>query len=147
MAHRIRPLAICVFLHEGRILAGEGYDPLKKEFFYRPLGGQIEFGEYAAQTVHRELGEEIGAEVTALKYLGTLENIFTYNGEPGHEIVQVYDGRFVDETLYQCEIIHGHELDAGSDFKAIWKQLDEFGPGSSPLYPDGLLEMLEQTQA
>jgi hypothetical protein len=28
-----------------------------------------------------------------------LENIFTFNGQPGHEIVLVYDGRFVEERL------------------------------------------------
>src|SRR6266568_4543117 len=48
---RIRPLAICVFSHNGCILAAEGVDPLKdNQVFYRPLGGGIEFGEYAEQT-------------------------------------------------------------------------------------------------
>ena len=28
--------------------------------------------------------------------IGTLENIFTFNGGAGHEIVQVYDASFVD---------------------------------------------------
>ncbi len=42
---RVRPLAICVFRHHDRILVMEGYDPVKKEHFYRPLGGGIEFGE------------------------------------------------------------------------------------------------------
>lgn len=42
----IRPLAICVFRHAGRILVAEGTDEVKGETFYRPLGGAIEFGEY-----------------------------------------------------------------------------------------------------
>ena len=29
----IRPIAICVFRHDGRILAAEGYDPLKAQVF------------------------------------------------------------------------------------------------------------------
>ena len=94
--NQIRPLAICVFRHGGRILVAEAYDPVKQETFYRPLGGGIEFGEFSEQTIHRELLEEIGADVCELKYLGTLENIFVFNGIAGHEIVQVYDGTLKD---------------------------------------------------
>ena len=60
---RIRPLAICIFRHHDRILVAEGYDPVKKEYFFRPLGGGIEFGELSRETVCRELMEEIHAEV------------------------------------------------------------------------------------
>ena len=84
---RIRPLAICVFHRNGRIIVNKSYDPVKHETFYRPLGGGIEFGETSAQAVEREIEEEIGAKVTKLQLLGTLENIFTYLGDPGHEIV------------------------------------------------------------
>ena len=65
--NRIRPLAICLFRHNERILVAEAYDPVKKEAFYRPLGGGIEFGEHSEQTIQRELLEEIGAEVCELK--------------------------------------------------------------------------------
>jgi hypothetical protein len=44
MKNKIRPIAICVFRHKDRILVAEGYDPVKKQTFYRPLGGVIEFG-------------------------------------------------------------------------------------------------------
>ena len=86
---QIRALAICIFSHNGKILVFEGYDPLKDEIFYRPLGGGIEFGERSEEAIHRETMEEIDAEVKDLVYLGALENIFVFNGEPGHEIVQV----------------------------------------------------------
>jgi len=77
---KIRPLAICVFRHEDRILVAEGRDEIKDETFYRPLGGAIEFGEYARDTLVRELREEIGAEIGDLQYLGALENVFAYMG-------------------------------------------------------------------
>jgi 8-oxo-dGTP pyrophosphatase MutT (NUDIX family) len=143
---RVRPLAICVFRHQNRILVMEGYDPLKKEHFYRPLGGGIEFGEPGSETVCRELMEEINVEVDpqSLKYLGTLENIFTFNGEPGHEIVMIYDGALKDSGLYERTVIMGREVD-GEEFRAIWKNIDEFGVGKSILYPTGLLEMLQGT--
>jgi 8-oxo-dGTP pyrophosphatase MutT (NUDIX family) len=141
MQNKIRALAICVFRNENKILVFEGYDPVKDQTFYRPLGGGIEFGETSEETVHREIKEELGAEVTDLKYLGTLENIFVFNTNPGHEIVQVYDGRLVNSGLYEQAEMSGLEADGGQ-FKALWKYLDEFNP-LRPLYPEGLLEMLK----
>jgi 8-oxo-dGTP pyrophosphatase MutT (NUDIX family) len=143
MMNQIRPLAICVFRHRDRILVAEGYDPVKQETFYRPLGGGIEFGESSEQTIHRELLEEIGEEVCELQYLGTLENIFIFNGTAGHEIVQVYDGTLNDAGLYEQTVILGREVDIDETFRAIWKHVDEFGPGKSILYPTGLLDILK----
>lgn len=139
---QIRPLAICIFSHDGKILVSEEHDPAIGETFYRLLGGGIEFGEHSVETIHRELMEEIGAEAKNLIYLGTLENIFTFNGMPGHEIVQVYDGVLEQSGLYEQDVISGHELDVNLPMKVIWKSLDELGPGKSILYPDGLLELL-----
>lgn len=141
---QIRPLAICLFSHKDKILVSEEHDPSKGETFYRPLGGGIEFGEHSTETIHRELMEEIGAKVKDLVYLGTLENIFVFNGIPGHEIVQVYDGALVESGLYEQAVISGHEADVNLPMRVIWKSLDEFGPGKSILYPEGLLELLGQ---
>jgi len=138
---QIRPLAICLFSHEDKILVSEEHDPAKGDTFYRPLGGGIEFGEHSADTIHRELMEEIGAHARDLVYLGTIENIFTFNGVPGHEIVQVYDGILVEPGLYEQAEISGHEADVNLPMKVLWKNVDEFGPGKSILYPDGLLEL------
>jgi 8-oxo-dGTP pyrophosphatase MutT (NUDIX family) len=143
MMNRIRPLAICVFRHGDRILVAEGYDLIKQETFYRPLGGGIEFGEFSEQTIHRELFEEIGTEVCELKYLGTLENIFVFNGMAGHEIVQVYDGTLKDAGLYEQAMILGREVDIDETFRAVWKHVNEFGPGKSILYPTGLIDLLK----
>jgi 8-oxo-dGTP pyrophosphatase MutT (NUDIX family) len=143
--NKIRPLAICVFWHDGRILAAKGYDKVKKQIFYRPLGGAIEFGESSAETIARELKEEINARVKGLSYLGTLENIFTFNGDDGHEIVMIYNGTFVDKSLYKRDSIEGHEDNDDSPlFTAYWMKLDDFRGKDAPrLYPKGLLELLE----
>jgi 8-oxo-dGTP pyrophosphatase MutT (NUDIX family) len=140
--NKIRPLAICVFCNNDRILVAEGYDPVKKTTFYRPLGGGIEFGERSEDTVRRELMEEIGAKICDLKYVGTLENIFVFNGTPGHEIVQVYDGVLKESGLYDQAVIVGQEADINESFKAVWVSLDRFESGESILYPTGLLELL-----
>ncbi len=140
---RIRPLAICVFRNNNRILVNQGYDSIKAEYFYRPLGGAIEFGEPSRETICRELMEELHVQVDreSLEYLGTLESIFTFNGAAGHEIVMIYHGKLEDSKLYERPEIVGKESD-GEEFHAVWKDLDEFGEGKDILYPTGLLEML-----
>ena len=142
---RIRPLAICVIRHHDRILVAEGYDSIKDEYFYRPLGGGIEFGEPSVETICRELIEEINAEVDreSLKFLGAVENIFHFNGTPGHEIVLIYDGTLKESGLYEQDEILGKEVN-GENFRAVWKDLDEFREGKFILYPTGLIEMLTE---
>ena len=102
---RIRPLALCVFRREDKIFVSRGYDSHTGETFYRPIGGKIEFSERGAETVAREVREEIDAEVADLFYLGTLENIFFYEGAPHHEIIMIYDGRFCDPVM-NLSLIH-----------------------------------------
>ena len=140
---RIRPLALCLFRHEGRLLVGYAYDAVKQDHYCRPLGGGIEFGERGAQAVVREIREELGAEIEGVRWLGTLENLFTCEGEAGHEIVLIYDAVFSDRSLYARTILHGHEQDAAVEaFTAEWKSLDDLAAGPVRLVPEGLLEFL-----
>ena len=136
---RIRTVAIGLFRRGDGILVAEGHDQIKGEIFYRPLGGSIEFGERGHEALAREMREEVGLEIANTRYLLTVENIFTYMGEMGHEIVLVYDGEFVDSSVYDMPELVGIEGDI--EFRAMWKRLDEFGPGA-PLYPDRLREYL-----
>lgn len=106
------------------------------------MGGGIEFGETAEETVRRELLEEIQAEVDDVRFLGALENIFTFNGNQYHEIVIIHDGALKDSGLYEQTEIVGEEAN-GNVIRAIWKNLDDFGEGKSILYPNGLLELLK----
>jgi 8-oxo-dGTP pyrophosphatase MutT (NUDIX family) len=140
---RVRPLAICVFRHKDCILVSEGYDPVRDQHFYRPLGGGIEFGEPSYETICRELMEEIHAQVDqeSLVYLGTVENIFYFYGKPHHEIILIYDGALKESGLYDQAVIVGKEAN-GEEIRAVWKSIDDFGEGKSILYPTGLLEML-----
>jgi 8-oxo-dGTP pyrophosphatase MutT (NUDIX family) len=140
---QIRPLVICIFSQDNTILAAEGYDPAKAEVFYRPVGGGIHFGEYSQDALVREIREEFEAEITNIRFLGALENIFTYDGQLGHEIVLVYDAKFANQSLYDQTWIVGYE-DDGLSFKAVWKRLADFQRGSDRLYPDGLWELLCQ---
>ncbi|WP_163581637.1 NUDIX hydrolase [Gracilibacillus saliphilus] len=139
----IRPLVICIFSNQDYILVAEGYDNLKNQFYYRPIGGGIEYGELSSQALIREVNEEIGQEINNLKYLGTIENIFTYNGDIGHEIVMVYDAEFVDGLVYRTNSFLGIEND-GTTFKLFWKTLSEFEKGELKLVPENLMTLIRE---
>ncbi len=138
----IRPIAICLFRNGSHILVCDLHDPSGNRHFYRPMGGGIEFGETSLEALQREVREELGAEITAPTLLGTLENIFLYDGRRGHEVVFVYDARLVDESLYRRPRFQGVE-DNGLPFDLCWLDISTLGPDSPPLYPDGLLDLLE----
>lgn len=139
----IRPLVICVFRRNSKILVCEGIDTVKNEIFYRPAGGMIEFGEKAEDTLRREIKEETREEITNIKYLGMIENIFTYEGKPGHEIILVYDAEFVNKDTYKKNAIN---ITESNDVwcLAYWKDINEFGNGKLILYPDKLKQLLLQ---
>lgn len=137
---RMRAIAICLFRHQGRILVSEGFDEVKQETFFRPLGGGIDFCETSQDAIVREVQEELGAEITDVQLLGILESIFLYRGEPGHEIVFVYDARFVDASLYDRDRLEVQE--GKHQFTATWQSLAQMtGPGQQ-LVPEGLAALL-----
>lgn len=138
---QIKAKALGIFQHDGKLLVFEGYDPVKDETFYRPLGGGIEFGETGAQAMAREIREELGAEVTKVRYLGVSENIFIGDGKDGHEIVLLYAAELIDAALYeQAEFEVVEPSDA--TFRAVWMPLSDFADGRTPLYPEGLIAIL-----
>lgn len=141
-AQRIRPLALCIFHHDGKILVNEALDPVTGKPFFRPIGGGIEFGETSAQAVVREVNEELGLSITDIRLLGTLESLFTYAGTPGHEIVQVYDAKFVDASIYERPHLDAQESN-GAAFVAKWLPLESF-TAEAPLVPAGLYELLQK---
>ena len=138
---QIRSVAICVIQKDDSLFLMECYDSVKKEKYYRPLGGGIEFGELGEDAVRREFKEEIGADLKNLKFIGAIENLYTLEGKPGHEIVLIFTGDFSDSAFYEvkeCPIIEGgKQVDKG-----IWKPLKLFQDGKSPLYPDGLIDLI-----
>jgi 8-oxo-dGTP pyrophosphatase MutT (NUDIX family) len=139
---RIRPIAICLFRNRNRILVSEGFDKAEQDYFYRPLGGGIEYGETSHAAIYREIQEELSAEIENIRLIGVLENIFVYQGEQGHEIVFVFDAEFSDKSLYELDEIDGFEHEADIKFKAKWKSLDEIENNRVRLVPENLAELL-----
>lgn len=116
-----------------QLLFSRGYDSVKKQAFLRLLGGHVEFGETGEQTIKREMQEEVGCNALDVKFLSAIENIFTYNGKEGHEIILVYEGRLSDTTLYEKDRFMFQE---GSEKKeAGWYSRVDVEKEGVPIYP------------
>ena len=137
---KIRPVVLGLVQQGDRLLVGEGYDPVKQETFYRALGGGIEFGETSLVALRREFQEEIQAELMNIHYLGCLENLFIYNGKPGHEIIQLYRCDFADPMFYQREELVVKEGNITGI--ARWISFCDFQSGRYRLVPEPCLEYL-----
>lgn len=136
----IRVLALGLIRDRQRVFMSQGHDPVKDQTFYRALGGGVDFGEPSAVALVREFREELATEVVQVKYLGCLENLFEFNGQPGHEIIQLYSCEFSDPKFYQIEQI---EFAEGERRKlAMWVEISRFLSGELILYPDGMAQYL-----
>ena len=102
--------------------------------FHRLVGGSVELGELAVDAVVREIGEELGTRLCEPRLLGVLENLFLYEGEPGHEIVFVYAGELADPAVIPA--VGGWFQDNGVPMFVEWRAVDDTGH-EWPLYPGG----------
>lgn len=106
------------------------------EGFHRLIGGSVELGETAREAMIREVDEELGASISDLRQLGVVENVFTYNGDIGHEIVFVFTGRLspmpteVDATLTEID---------GSVVPVVWRPFAD--QDEVPLFPVGAVDL------
>lgn len=138
---RIRPIAVCLFRRGDRILVREKTDTVKGTQFARPLGGGIDFGEHSRDAVIREIREELDAEIYHVEQVCILESLYHYEGAQGHEIVFVYDGKFVDEQLYAQPTLTVTE--GKRTFTAAWRSLAELEQSEIALVPEGLAAFLK----
>ena len=139
---KIRLKAVCVIRRGNELLLIDTHAPHDKSFrVCVPVGGGINFGEYAKDTAARETLEEIGAVVINLRQLMVIENMFSYDGTDYHEIIFAYEGDFEDETLYQKEEIIGEES-TGWAFVCRWVDIDQLKSGEVTFFPTQLLDVL-----
>ena len=137
---QIRVLALGLIKKDNRVFISQGYDPVKQKTFYRAMGGGVDFGETSLEALEREFQEEIQAKLTNISYLGCLENLFTFNGKKGHELLQVYQCDFADAKFYELESLVFAE---GKRQKtALWVDIALFKSGELLLVPEPFLELL-----
>lgn len=139
MANSIRPIVLALIRRpsDGALLVtghGIGTDDPR----VRPLGGGIEFGESARTALDREVTEELGVTVASATLLEVFENLFTADGEIGHEIVFTFDAELHDSPVDRDRF---PILDAPHEIAFWWHPTDT----TARLVPAELAHLVERT--
>lgn len=93
----------------------------------------MEFGEKGEEMIRREMKEELGCGALDARFLSVVENLFTYRGKHGHEIVLVYDGRLADESFYKKDAFIFFEGERETE--AGWFSKADVEKEGIPIYP------------
>ena len=136
----IRPIVLGIARKNNKILVSEGYDKIKNEVFYRCIGGGIDFLEKSVDALKREFKEEVKMDINVGKFLGICENIFTYNGKEGHELILFYEVNIKDVDYKE----RYHVIDGNSEFDAMWVDIDKFTNKELKIYPEQMLQYLSE---
>ena len=134
----IRPIVLGLATKDNKLLVSEGYDNVKKQTFYRSLGGGFVFLEKSEDALKREFSEEISVNININNFLGVSENIFIHNGKNAHELVLYYNISIPDE-YYKNEYT---VIDDHGESKAKWIDIDEFKNRKKILYPEEVFKFL-----
>ena len=134
--YKLNVRAAGVIIHNGKILVHKNININH----YALIGGRVEIGEDSANTVKREIKEEIGKSVEITGYVATIENFFEMKGNKYHEIMFVHRVEFVDDEdkkiEYTLKNIEGKEF-----LQYEWielKNIDDY-----PLLPVAVKEILK----
>jgi ADP-ribose pyrophosphatase YjhB (NUDIX family) len=130
---KIKVKSMGVFVSDGRMLVMTCFDSVKQKAFFRLLGGHVEFGEDSRTTLRREMQEELATEVEVTDLLDVIQNVFTFEGRPHHEVIFVHRARFLDDSYNRREDLRNIEIDKDEPF--VWVPIDEALRGPVPLYP------------
>jgi ADP-ribose pyrophosphatase YjhB (NUDIX family) len=149
----IRVKAVCIIRRaptvsatgDAEVLLSFAIDPDTGIRYGRFLGGGVEYGERAEDAIRRELWEEIGAAITDVEQLGTVENLFTSEQRRIHEVIFVFSAAFADEGLYRRESFSVDE--AVCDGPACWVAIGRLLTGEIQVYPPELLALLSNLPA
>ena len=136
----VREISISLIRKGNQILVYERNDDITGRFFFRLVGGCIEFGETPEDALKREFIEELSLDIEQISLLRKFESIFVFNGLKRHEVVHLFESSFVDKNVYDQSIIDG--LEGERKFKAVWKEISDFKIGSDILVPEEVLDYI-----
>lgn len=90
----------------------------KQEHVFYTLGGKLEKGESEIEALKREVKEEVGCDVSSLKFLHEFEDIA--HGKANTRVnIRMYEGKLKGEPKPSGEIIEIGYFDTKSDKKNL----------------------------
>lgn len=131
LGRRFQMRAVAIIRHEGHLLIHKA----THENFWSLPGGRVEFGETAAESVEREIAEELScsARIGALRFL--VENFFAYNGEACHEIGWYYEAELAGPFPFATDGICHRFKEEAYDLEFRWVRCDLAAFHAFPVLP------------
>ncbi len=127
-----------VALHENHVLL---HNDVVDDFWALP-GGRAELKEAAAQTVSREMVEELGAPVTVERLIWVVEDHYNYRNKNYHEIALYFLIHLEPKSPFLDLSKTYPGLEENVDLTFQWFDLDKLD--SIKLYPSFLPERLKK---
>jgi ADP-ribose pyrophosphatase YjhB (NUDIX family) len=134
---KIRVKALAWIEDKDMLFVVRMHDSVKGDDYYRPVGGSVEFGERAHETVVREVREELDTEIELIESPFVVENHFVCDGKVGHEIDFLFPARFTDPAFYERKIFRLVEAN-GDEADALWIRIADCVSGNLRLVPEEL---------
>ena len=135
--YKLNVRAAGVMIHNGKILVHKNVN----SDHYALIGGRVEIGENSANTVKREIKEELGKDVEITGYISTIENFFEIKSSKYHEIMFVHKIEFTNEEDKNIE--YTMKNIEGKDYlKYEWIDLDKID--EYPLMPSIMKDILKE---
>lgn len=97
--YKLNIRAAGIMIHNGKILVHKNIN----SDHYALIGGRVEIGESSADTIKREIKEELGKNVEITGYISTIENFFEMKNSKYHEIMFVHKIEFSNEEDKKIE--------------------------------------------
>ena len=137
--YKLNVRAAGIIIHNNKVLLHRNIN----ENHYALIGGRVEIGENSADTVKREIKEELGKDVEITGYVGTIENFFEMKGRKYHEIMFVHKIEFTNEEDKNIE--YTMKNIEGKDYlKYEWIDLDKID--EYPLMPSIIKDILKENK-
>ena len=137
--YKLNVRAAGVMIHNGKILTHRNIN----SDHYALVGGRVEIGESSADTVKREIKEELGKNIEITGYISTVENFFEIKGSKYHEIMFVHKIEFTDEEDKKIE--YPMKNIEGTDYLQYeWLDLDSID--EYPLLPMAIKDVLKENK-
>lgn len=137
--YKLNVRAAGVIIHNGKILVHKN----GKTNHYALVGGRVEIGENSADTIKREIKEELGKDIEIIEYLSTIENFFENKGSKYHEIMFLYKIEFTNEEDKKIEYTMKN-LEGKDYLQYEWLELNKID--KYPLLPQAIKDVLKQGQ-